>query len=232
MIKLIGTSHIAKESVQSVRHIIESWKPDIVAVELDHGRLKGLLKKEKQSYSFRSIRQIGLKGLLFAIGASWATRRLGRAVGMEPGEDMLTAVKLARERNIKVALIDQNIAITLKRFSQRLTWKERGSFIADIFRSIFNGKREMEKLGIKTMDLSKVPSDELITKMVSHMKDRYPNVYDVLVEERNIVMARNLRVVQADHPEKNILAVVGAGHIEGLRKLLSQPVYKISMNAG
>jgi pheromone shutdown-related protein TraB len=231
MIQIIGTSHIAKESVDRVKATLEFWKPDIVAVELDRGRLEGLMSKEKTKITFRSARQVGFKGAAFAMIASWATKKLGKVVGMEPGEEMLTAVQLAKQQNLKVALIDQNISITLRRFSKTLTWKERWNFVADIFSSIFFRKREMARLGVEDMDLTKVPSNELIEKLVERMKDRYPNVYNVLVEERNQVMARNLRMIQAEHPDAKILAVVGAGHEKGMRKLLSEPKMNITVNA-
>jgi len=44
------------------------------------------------------------------------------------------------------------------------------------------------------------------------LKIRYPNLYRVLVAERNQVLAKNLTQLIQTHPEKKIVAVVGAGH--------------------
>ena len=41
-IRLVGTAHISKESVELVRNEIETWNPDIVAVELCDSRYKAL----------------------------------------------------------------------------------------------------------------------------------------------------------------------------------------------
>ena len=38
-LKIIGTSHIAKESVEEVKDTILKEKPDIIALELDRKRL-------------------------------------------------------------------------------------------------------------------------------------------------------------------------------------------------
>ena len=46
-IVLIGTAHISQESVDEVKQIIETEKPDIVAVELDDRRYKSLIEKTK-----------------------------------------------------------------------------------------------------------------------------------------------------------------------------------------
>ena len=55
------------------------------------------------------------------------------------------------------------------------------------------------------------------------MRKGYPNLYRVLVEERNEVMARNLAALMKNHPDKKILAIVGAGHeedvLEGVKAL-------------
>jgi len=230
MIRIIGTSHIAKESVSLVKSAIDEWQPDIVAVELDKQRLNALLNPRKEMFSWYGIRKIGIKGAAFAVIASYASKKLGRMVGMEPGADMLTAVKLAKEKGLKVALIDRDISITLNRFSKTLSWKERFNFLADIFNSIFLRKREMKRLGIEHIDLSKVPEKEIIEKMVEQLKARYPNVYKVLVTERNNAMASNLLRVQNDFPGKKILAVVGAGHEKGLKMLLSGTRYHITVN--
>lgn len=134
-------------------------------------------------------------------------------VGTDPGAEMLQAIKLAKKNKIPLALIDQNITITLQRFSQTLTWKERFHFVADIFKGIFSRKKQLE-----TFDLTQVPPKELIKKLIKELKQRYPNIYQVLVEERNKIMIRNLSFLSQENPEKNILVIVGAGHEDAIQK--------------
>jgi pheromone shutdown protein TraB len=42
----------------------------------------------------------------------------------------------------------------------------------------------------------------------------------VLVTERNKIMAVNLFKIMKEHPDKKILAVVGAGHAEDMMKII------------
>lgn len=56
------------------------------------------------------------------------------------------------------------------------------------------------------------------------MKKRYPSVYRVLVEERNIYMAKRLANIATHYPDANIIAVVGAGHEQEIAKLLKSYV--------
>src|SRR3989344_6827887 len=115
---IIGTSHIAQESVNKIKSTIERTKPQVVAVELDQMRLYGLINNQKSKISLRDIRTIGFKGYLFALLGSYVQKKLGKLVGLAPGSDMLTAVKIAQKNNIPFALIDRIIEITLRRFSQ------------------------------------------------------------------------------------------------------------------
>ena len=220
---LIGSSHVSAESVRLVRETIEKEKPGIIAVELDKDRLYGLLHKGKKGFF---IKGVGLKGMLFAALGAWIERKIGKIVKVEPGSEMKMAVNLAKENNAKLALIDQHISITLRRFSQAITWKEKWNFIVDIFLGVFAPTEQMRKLHLKKEDLNKVPSKETIKKILEFTKKRYPNFYNVLVHERNIFMANNLANLMIRFPDEKIVAVVGAGHEEEMTKLIKEKLYK------
>ena len=209
---IIGTSHIAKESIDSVKYFIENEKPDIVALELDQKRVNALLYGGKRDHIY-TLRNVGFKGFLFSLIGEWAEKKLGKLVGVKPGSEMLTAFKLAKKNNIEIVLIDQDIEITLKRFSKTLSWKERFNFIIDILKSPFSKNK------IK-FDLNKVPSQNIIKHLISEVKKRYPNIYKVLIEERNEIMARRLHNLMKEN--KKILAVVGAGHEEDIIELIKK----------
>ncbi len=215
-VKVIGTSHIARESVKEVEKIILEEKPDIVALELDKNRLRALLEKKKGAkISFMDIRKIGVKGFLFALIGAWIEKKLGEKVGVSPGAEMISAFKAARKIESQVALIDQDIEVTLKRFSQELSWKEKWNFVVDLVQGMF-GK------GVIKFDITKVPDVALIQKLLKEVKDRYPNVYKTLVQERNVYMAKKLASLAQLYEDKKILAVVGAGHEEDMILLVKK----------
>lgn len=225
---IIGTSHIAKQSIKDIKLAFEA-KPDIVALELDAKRLYALTHKGKNK-GMPNISRIGIRGFLFSLVARWVQNKLGEQVGVSPGDEMLTAVKLARKNKTKIALIDQDIEITLKRFSQALTWKEKFRILGDVIRSFLFKDNELKKLGIKTLDLSKVPSKKLIKRLLMEVRERYPNIYMVLVEERNIIMAHNLNNLMQNNPDKKILAIVGAGHEDEILRLIKDNTINYSFN--
>ncbi len=223
-IVLVGTSHIAEESIKNVAEVIEQFKPCIVGVELDKPRFYSLVHEKEQisSLSWQNIKAFGVKGYIFAVIASIISKKLAKIVGTKPGDDMLSAIKTAKKNGLTIALLDQPINITLKHFSHTLSWKEKLNFFVDIVRGIIFPQREAKRYGLKGFDMKKVPAEQVIVKMLEFVKHRYPNIYRVLIEERNIYMARKIRQFQQKYPDKVIVAVVGAGHIGGLNKLLSQ----------
>ncbi|MFH0868555.1 MAG: TraB family protein [Candidatus Woesearchaeota archaeon] len=222
---IIGTSHIAKQSLDDVEKEIEGKKPDIIALELDKRRLYSLFRKPGKIRLY-DIRRIGLKGFIFSLIGAWAEKKLGEMVGVAPGSEMKKAVKLARKYDIKIALIDQDIEITLKRFSKSLTWKEKWNFVVDIVKAFFTKKKALE------FDLTKVPDQKIIKKLIGQVKKRYPNIYKVLIEERNNVMAGNLNKIMETYPEKKILAIIGAGHEEDILELIKKPNISYSFKVG
>ena len=210
----LGTSHIARQSLDEVKESIEREKPGIIAIELDRARLDTLLSKEPRKVSLRIIRKIGLKGFIFSLIGAWAEKKLGNLVGVAPGSEMKQAVKLAKKYNIKIALIDQDIQITLKRFSSSITWKEKWNFLADIVKAFFVRDKELQ------FDLRTVPEKKIIKKLVGKLKERYPNVYKTLIEERNIVLANNIKKLMGAEPDKKILVIIGAGHVDDVLELI------------
>src|SRR3989338_2757669 len=200
---LIGTSHIAKESIKEVEDVISKEKPEIVALELDKVRFEGLMNKETGKIQFKHIKEIGFKGFIFAKFGQYVSKKLGKYVGVSPGSEMVKAAEIAKKNNCRIALIDQRIDITLKNFSREITWREKFRFAFDSVINIF----KKEKIQV---DLNKVPDKEIIVKLLKIVKDRYPNFYNVLVDDRNKFMAKKLFILMK-HYEK-IVAVVGAGH--------------------
>ncbi len=212
---IIGTSHIAESSLDEIEYVFQKENPELVAVELDHNRLYSLLADKKPNYSPAIISQIGLKGYLFALIGGLIQQKLGDVVGIKPGSDMLRAVQLAQKNNKKLALIDQDIQVTLARLSKTIGWKEKLHFFIDIFSAPFSKKMRI--------DISKVPEKELIKKLLKLMKKSYPGLYKALVEERNMFMALKLKALMENYRDIKILAVIGAGHEDDLLALIKKP---------
>ncbi|MFH1915870.1 MAG: TraB domain-containing protein [Nanoarchaeota archaeon] len=217
-ITIIGTSHIARTSIRDIKHAYDSLQPDIIAVELDYSRMVGLLSKTKDSLPLSIIKRIGVSGYLFALIGRALQKRLGDIVHMTPGSDMKYAIKIAQHNKKTLALIDRDIIITLQRFSQAFTTKEKFRLAKDIILAPFSKRIRL--------DLRQVPPEELIETLLLELKKRYPGIYLALIHERNVHMAKQLSHLHNQHPDARILAVVGAGHKKGMERLLSETFKK------
>ena len=220
----LGTSHIARQSLNEVKKLIEEEKPDIIALELDKKRLHALMSKGPRKIESKAIRHIGLKGFLFSLFGAWAEKKLGKLVGVSPGAEMRQAIKIAKKEGIALAMIDQDIEITLRKLSSSITWKEKMNFLVDIIKAIFTRKKEIE------FDLATVPDKKIIRKLTSQLKDRYPNVYKVLIEERNAVIAENVKKLMDSAPDKKILVILGAGHVDDVAEIIREPKIRFSFS--
>lgn len=213
---LLGTAHVSKASVDAVRAAIDSGEFDSVAVELDEGRLRAISDPDAMAkLDLVKVLREG-KAALFAanLGLAAYQRRLAEQLGIEPGAELKAAVNEARARGLPMNLIDRDVGITFKRASQKLGWWGRaklgGGLMASLFADEEVGDEEIEKL--KQGDLLEASFGEFASES--------PALYETVIAERDRYMAARLRETSDD--AKHVLAVVGAGHLQGLARHLRE----------
>jgi len=214
---LILTSHIASQSIMKVKEAIEKEKPDCVAVELDINRLMSF--QQEGVSNLNAMKRLGITTFL----VYWIMKKLqdwlGKKVGILPGSEMITAVRIARQKGIKVALIDQDINITFTKI-QKMPLKEKLRLVWFLVKNLTVGLL-LSKLGKgEKIDLSKVPPNEIIKQAMNLLKKEFPGLYKILVTDRNIVMSNNIKHISKQF--KKIIVVIGAGHYDGMKKLLAK----------
>src|SRR3989344_226102 len=147
-ITVIGTSHISIESIKEVESEIEREKPTIIALELDNKRFVSLTSK-RQGLKLSDLRYLGVKGFLINLIGSYIEKKLGRIVGVSPGSEMKAAIKLAKKYKLKIALIDQDISVTLKKLTSSITLKEKLTFIKDLIKGLFIKDKLIKKIDLR-----------------------------------------------------------------------------------
>jgi pheromone shutdown-related protein TraB len=212
-ILVVGTAHVSPESVKEVRDAIDAFRPDIVAVELDERRLK-VLRDRKSWESTPITRLLEDRNAYVFIAQSFLAsyqRRLGEKFGSEPGSEMLEAINAAEKDHIQVLLADRDITITLKRAWKKMTLREKMRIAWTLMSLPFIDYDEEAK----ELDLKELMKEDALTSMMNELKELAPNVAEVLLFERDTYIAR--RIADASHG-KRVLAVVGAGHVKGVRE--------------
>ena len=116
-ITLVGTAHVSAESIKEVETTIKELTPDCVAIELDDKRADSIENKDK--YRDLDIVKVIKNNEGFLLMANLVLssfqRRMGSKVGVQPGDEMLAAMNVAKEMNIPTVMADRPIQTTLRR---------------------------------------------------------------------------------------------------------------------
>ncbi len=214
MIKIVGTAHISQESVEEVARHISELRPAAVAVELDEFRLRGM-KEQRDVPIVDLIKRNNATVALLNILLSFLQRRLGAEVGVRPGKEMLVAIDVAKQIGAEVALIDRDIRITMRRALAEMSLREKLSIAKELLLSMFISGEEIKK------EIGEVKKEENLLNIISHLQEFSPNIYRVLVKERDAYMAA--RLLELEKRYGSVVAVVGAGHRPGIEHYLANP---------
>jgi pheromone shutdown-related protein TraB len=215
-VRLVGTAHVSAQSVEDVRKAIDEWHPDIVAVELDLARFEALRKVAKDP-SVEDVLEVGnFNQLLIQWILSYLQRRIGLDVGVEPGAEMKAAIAEAEARKIPVSLVDRDIRLTLLRF-----WHSLGIIgKMKMFYALVLSIAEADELG--ELEIEQMKDQPVMDMVMEEFRRFSPGGAKALIDERDAFIAHNLVHLREQNAGR-ILAVVGAGHVQGISRYLENP---------
>ncbi|MDR0587231.1 MAG: TraB/GumN family protein [Treponema sp.] len=213
-IVLVGTAHVSRESIEEVKGTIQEEHPDMVCVELDQGRYDAISKKE--NWEKLNVAKVFREGKGFLLMANLVLagfqRRLGKELGVQPGEEMKTALETAEKLGIAWALCDREVQITLRRAWSRCGLWSKSKLMASLVSSAF----VTEKLSEAEIENLKKRSE--LDGMMDELAQYLPAVKQTLIDERDRYLAAKIWTAGG----KKVLAVVGAGHMAGLKSHLEK----------
>lgn len=212
MVTIIGTAHISKQSVEEVKDAILEQKPEVVAVELCEARYRALVE-QRDVQILDILKSKNSLMVLANVFLSFLQRRLGEEVGVKPGSEMLAAVSAAEAVGAKVALIDRDIRITLNRTLAKMGFVEKIRVLKEMVSTYNLSGDDIEG------EIDNLKKEANVTEILEQFRDTAPNMYKVLVDERNAYMTKRILDLGTD----NVIAVVGAGHKKGMEEFLARP---------
>jgi len=215
-IYLVGTAHISKESVEDVRKTVQVVEPDTICVELCQPRYKALV--ERDSWKNMDIfKVIGEKKAVFLLSQLIMTsfyRRLGEKLGIQPGAEMVEAIKQAQQTGAKLVLADRPIEITLKRVWRFLRFWDKLRMFFHLMLGLFESEEVTDEL------IEKIKQQDQLEAVMSEFAEKFPEIKRRLLDERDIYLSQQIR----HSPGEKIVAVVGAGHVEGIKPRLLEDI--------
>ena len=228
---LIGTAHISQESIEDVKNTIIEEKPGMICVELDQGRYNSIIQKENwESLNLSKVFKEGKGFLLIAnLALTSFQRRLGKELGVKPGDEMKAAVEIATEAKIPYSLCDREVQITLRRAWTRCGLWSKCKLLASLLTSAFSTEK------FSAEEIENLKNRNELDGMMAELADYLPGVKETLIDERDRYLAAKIwsstppanASAAADsgasgtEPDR-IVAVVGAGHMQGIKTHLEK----------
>ncbi len=208
----MGTAHISQQSVDLVREVIERERPDCVCVELDQQRYEAL--SQEKTFAAQDLRAVirnqQLAALLMNLLLASYQKRLGMKLGVTPGKELLEATRVAEENDIPIALCDRDVRVTLRRAWAAISFWHKIQLASGVMASAF------EDTEISEGELARIRQQDVLSELMRELGEAMPRLKTSLIDERDSYLAHKILGAGG----KRIVAVVGAGHIEGMSRAI------------
>lgn len=213
-IVLVGTAHVSQESIDEVRSIIETTKPDRVCIELDDNRLRSMTNPD--AWEKTDIVKVIKEGKAFLLLANLALssfqRKMGMDSGVKPGAEMMAALEAAQAAGIPVSMCDRDVQITLRRAWAKSGFWNKNKLLAQLIAGAFSTEKPSQS------EIEALKSRSELDSMMKELADYLPAVKEVLIDERDRFLAAKIWEAAGEH----IVAIIGAGHAEGVELWLKR----------
>jgi pheromone shutdown-related protein TraB len=211
---LVGTAHVSRESADLVREVIEKERPDCVCIELDAQRFEALSHRQRwENLDLRQvIRQRQLAPLLANLVLASYQKKLGGALGVIPGTELIEAARAAERQGVPVALCDRDVRITLRRAWGSMSLWNKSKLLAALITSV------VDRPELDEEELRRIRDQDVISELMRELGEELPSVKTTLIDERDTYLAHKILAAEGER----VVAVVGAGHVAGIRDALRE----------
>ncbi|KAG5242071.1 traB domain-containing protein [Salix suchowensis] len=219
VVYLVGTAHISQASCREVEAVIRHVKPQVVFLELCASRVAVLTPQNLKVPTMGEMIEMWKKNHnTFGILYSWFLAKVSDKLEVFPGSEFRVAFEEARKYEGKVVLGDRPVQITLQRtWGKMPLWHKVKLLYSLLFQALFlPSSEDLDKM-LKEMD-----DVDMLTLVIQEMSKQFPTLMDTLVHERDQYMSSTLLRIAKEH--STVVAVVGKGHLQGIKKHWGQPV--------
>ncbi len=212
---LVGTAHVSKDSVRLVEEVLAAEAPDTVCVELCASRFQALRQKDRwrDTDIIKVVREKKAFLLLSNLLLVSFQKRIARKMDVTPGAEMLRAIEMADERGAQIWLADRDIRATLSRAWHALGWWSRIKLLYQLLTSMGAAEEITEE------EIERLKQQDVLESLLAEVGRSMPMLKTILIDERDRYLAAKIRRA----PGTKIVAVVGAGHLPGIRVNWDQP---------
>jgi len=206
---LVGTAHVSKASVELVAEVIAKVRPDTVCVELCASRYQAM--RQPEAWQNMDLVKAFKEKKAFLILANLILaafqKRMAKRLEVKPGQEMVEAIVAAEAVGARIHLADRDVRTTLKRAWRAMGWWQRLRLLAELLFSL----TEADQLDAQQVESLK--NQDVLDGLISQVGKAMPAIHEVIIGERDRYLAQKILTA----PGKRIVAVVGAGHVPGIR---------------
>ncbi|MEC4766303.1 TraB/GumN family protein [Halomonas sp. CUBES01] len=217
---LLGTAHVSVESADDVRQLIDSGGFDAVAIELCNARHHSMANPDAMGEQdlFQVFKQgkAGMVAASLALGAF--QQRIAEQSGIQPGAEMRAAVESCQTHRLPLLLVDRDVGITLRRIYRNVPWWQRFSLFTGLLGSV------LSRDNVSKEDIEKLKEGDMLEATFSEFAAQSEALYSPLIRERDRYMALRLAEDAPPGRYRNVLVVLGAGHLKGTGEHLDAPL--------
>jgi pheromone shutdown-related protein TraB len=209
-VTLIGTAHVSRESADLVRATIEEEQPDTVCVELCQSRLQSIRQQSRwqEMDIIKVVKEKKAFLLLSNLILASFQKRIADRMDIKPGQEMLAAVEAAEAQGAHVRPVDRDIRITLSR-----TWRSMGLWAkVKLIGQMLFSLGEVDDLSRE--DIERMKQEDVLEALLKEIGASQPVIRQILIDERDRYLAQKIKTAPGTH----IVAVVGAGHVPGIKR--------------
>ena len=222
---LCGTLHVSPSSVHMVRDVITSLRPDNVVLELCPSRAETLFDHDPPAVQLRQVlghalrtrssRNLGM-GLL-----CWMQSKAARLTQSNLGGEQQAAAQAAQECRAQVILGDRHYEVTMQRIFDRLNmWNKLQMCIIVMLEALTMNLQKLSTY-IRRTESEVGFAEEEIRQFMKYL----PRIAEIIITERDLYLAQSIRnaATSSNITNTTLVAVVGAGHLPGIRRHLALP---------
>jgi len=206
---LVGTAHVSRESADLVEAVIAAERPDAVCVELCQSRYEAIKQRDKwqEMNIVKVIREKRTSVLLFQLLLASFQKKIAEKFGITPGEEMIRAIAKAEEVGAEVVLADREIRVTLLRAWRKMGFWTKIRVLPEMIVSLFYAEDITEE------EIEKLKQQDVLEVALQTFGEKLPSLKTTLIDERDEYLSHTISHAAG----KKIVAIVGAGHIPGIK---------------
>ncbi|KAL2995630.1 hypothetical protein AAZX31_10G226400 [Glycine max] len=158
----------------------------------------------------RSINLGGQTALALRLLLATFSSKISSDINRPFGDEFRAARKASEEIGAQIVLGDRPIEITLQRAWKAMKWTQKLSLVLSIIRGIASSSNS------SINKLKEASSDDGTFQLYEQLSFSYPSLLPPLIHERDTYLAWSLKRSKAVNNSKNVVGVIGKGHMNGV----------------